>query len=263
MRWPFLRLAVAARALPTAGCAPEPPELEVGSRPLVWQTRSLQPHSVCLVAGGHHQHHALGLRVVHRGGVEPGILGSDEPLHGGQWSGHNGKLIHGAKSQIRICVLGAYSLRHAALSQGRQPSVRPAGGGGEKAPAAMKRIRAATGTPTSRNLIVRHAYVEERPCHGGQNAPLASTPANCSGRELLPPPSEPRAGLPRRGTALREVRHPQPPLTAPLRRKHTPAARRPPGRTAERLKSRSLAHRCRAIRYPITLRISNLPAIGE
>ena len=28
----------------------------------------------------------------------------------------------------------------------------------------MKRIRAATGTPTSRNLIVRHAYVEERPC---------------------------------------------------------------------------------------------------
>jgi hypothetical protein len=56
------------------------------------------------------------LRVVHRGGVEPGILGSDEPLHGGQRRGHNGKLIRGAKSQIRICVLGAYFLRHAALS---------------------------------------------------------------------------------------------------------------------------------------------------
>ena len=70
-------------------------------------------------------------------------------------------------------------------------------------------------------------------------------------------------GYPPPGTALREVRHPQPPPTAPLRRKHTRAARRPPGRTAERLKSRSLARRCRAIRYPITLRISNLSAIGE
>jgi hypothetical protein len=35
------------------------------------------------------------------------LLGSDEPLHGGQRSGHNGKLIRRAKSQIRICVLGA------------------------------------------------------------------------------------------------------------------------------------------------------------
>ena len=128
------RLAGAARALPTAGCASEPPELEVGSCPLAWQTRSLQPHGVCLVAGGHHQHHALGLRVVHRSGVEPGILGSDEPLYGGQWRGHNGKLIRDAKSQIRVCVLGAYFLRHTALSQGRQPSARPPGGGGEKAP---------------------------------------------------------------------------------------------------------------------------------
>jgi hypothetical protein len=60
------------------------------------------------------------LRVVHRGGVEPGILGSDEPLHGGQRSGHNGKLIHGAKSQIRICVL-AYSIRHAARGRADRP----------------------------------------------------------------------------------------------------------------------------------------------
>ena len=66
----------------------------------------------------------------------------------------------------------------------------------------MKRTRAAAGTPTSRNLIVRHAYVEERPCNGGQNAPLASTPANCSGRELLPPPSELGAGLPAECTAV-------------------------------------------------------------
>ena len=95
--------------------------MEVSSRPLVWQTRSLQPRSVCLVAGGHHQHHALGLRVVHRSCVEPGILGSDEPLHGGQWRGHNGKLIHGAKRQIRICVLGAYSLRHTALNRAQPP----------------------------------------------------------------------------------------------------------------------------------------------
>ena len=95
-------------ALPTPGCASDPPELEVSLSPLVWQTRSLQAHSVCrqpLVAGGHHQHQALHLRVVHRGGVEPSLLGSDEPLHGSQRSGHNEKIIPGAKGQIRICVL--------------------------------------------------------------------------------------------------------------------------------------------------------------
>ena len=142
-------------------------------------------------------------------------LGSDEPLHGGQRSGHNGNLIHGAKSQIRICVL-AYSIRHAARGRADRP----------------------IGTASRRGRGEGTRCDEAHP--GGDRHANQPQP-----------------------TALREVRHPQPPLTAPLRRKHTRAARRPPGRTAERLKSRSLARRCRAIRYPITLRISNLSAIGE
>ena len=80
---------------------------DYGGTPLSWKSArapscgrpDCSKHtSVCrqpLVAGGHHQHHALHLRVVHRGGCEPGILGSDES--------------RGAKSQLRICVLGAYS----------------------------------------------------------------------------------------------------------------------------------------------------------
>jgi hypothetical protein len=55
-----------------AGSALEPSEseLEVSLRHLVWQAQSLQRCSVFrhpLVTGGHHQHHALRLRVVHRG----------------------------------------------------------------------------------------------------------------------------------------------------------------------------------------------------